>query len=127
MGGPLAVHTTLEQRSAELGYTGSPRKAPAEGPLRGLAVQNITPAIRKQLELAPDVHGVVVSGVDPSSPAAQYLEPGDVILSVNQQPVNSVAEFNKLAAEAKGQTLLRVLHQGSAVFIVIPDERSEEK
>jgi len=77
------------------------------------------------LELAPDVHGVVVSNIDPSSPAAQYLEPGDVILSVNQQPVNSVAEFHKLAAEAKGQTLLRVLHQGSAAFVVIPDERGE--
>jgi serine protease Do len=126
-GQPLAVHATLEHRPAELGYTGGPRKAPAEGPLRGLAVQNITLAIRKQLELAPDVHGVVVSGVDPGSPAAQYLEPGDVILSINQQPVNSVAEFNKLAAEAKGQTLLRVLHQGSAVFVVIPDERGEEK
>jgi serine protease Do len=124
-GQPLAVHATLEQRPAELAYTGAARKTPAEGPLRGVAVQNITPAIRKQLELAPDVHGVVVSNIDPSSPAAQYLEPGDVILSVNQQPVNSVAEFHKLAAEAKGQTLLRVLHQGSAAFVVIPDERGE--
>jgi hypothetical protein len=48
-----------------------------------------------------------------------------VILSINQQPVNSVAEFNKLATETKGQTLLRVLHQGSAAFVVIPDERGE--
>jgi len=38
-----------------------------------------------------------------------------------------VADFNRLAAEAKGQTLLRVLHQGSALFVVIPDERGEEK
>jgi len=124
-GQPQAVHATLEQRPAELAYTAAARKAPAEGPLRGLAVQNITPVIRKQLELPPDVHGVVVSNVDPGSPAAQYLEPGDVILSINQQPVNSVSEFNKLATEAKGQTLLRVLHQGSAAFVVIPDEHGE--
>jgi len=101
------VHATLEQRPLSSPIRRA-RKAPAEGPLRGLAVQNITPVIRKQLDLPPDVHGVVVSNVDPGSPAAQYLEPGDVILSINQQPVNSVSEFNKLATEAKGQTLLRV-------------------
>lgn len=63
----------------------------------------------------PDVHGVVVSGIDPGSPAAQYLSPGDIILSVNRQPVNSVADFNRLAAEAKGRTLLRIIHGGQPI------------
>jgi len=95
-------------------YSGGPRKSPAEGPLRGIAVQNLTPLLRQQLGISPDVHGVVVTGVAPGSAAAQYLEQGDVILSIDHHEVNSVADFNKLAAEAKGKALLRIIHQGQA-------------
>jgi serine protease Do len=121
-GSSLTVKATLDQRAPDLGYAAGGRKAPSEGTLRGITVQNLTPAIRKQLEIPADVHGVVVTNVDPSSPASQYLEQGDVILSVDRQPVNSVADFNKLAADAKGKTLLRVIHQGQAIFVVISAE-----
>jgi len=47
------------------------------------------------------------------------LQSGIVIESINRQPVNSVADFNRLAAQAKGDTLLRVNQQGSSAFIVI--------
>jgi hypothetical protein len=45
-----------------------------------------------------------------------------VILSINHREVNTVADFNKLAAEAKGPTLLRILHVGQAALGVIPDQ-----
>ena len=61
----------------------------------------------------------VVVDVDPDSLAADYLAQGDVILSVNHHTVNSVADFNNLAAEAKGQALLRIVHQGEILFVVI--------
>lgn len=85
-------------------------------------MKSLTPFLRKQLEIPADVSGVVVVDVDPDSPAADYLAQGDVILSVNHHPVNSVAEFNNLAAEAKGQSLLRVVHQGETLFVVISPE-----
>lgn len=85
-------------------------------------MQSLTPALRRQLELPPDVRGVVVAEVDPSSPAARYLEPGDLILSVNHDPVNSASEFYKLAAKTKGEVLLRIVHQGEALFVVIPPQ-----
>jgi len=44
---------------------------------------------------------------------------GDVIESINRQPVRNVAEFNRLATQAKGQTLLRINRQGNGVFVVI--------
>src|SRR3984893_344666 len=126
-GQPLSTKVTLAPRPSELGYTGELRKPPANGALRGIAVQPLTRGIRQQLGLPPDVHGVVVTNVDPDSPAAQYLEQGDVILSINRQEVNSVADFNKLAAEAKGKTLLRILHEGQPVFVVIsPDQDSDQ-
>jgi S1-C subfamily serine protease len=68
----------------------------------------------------------VISELDPSSPAAQGgVQPGDVIEGINRQPVNSVADFNRLAAEAKGQTLLRINRQGNGLFVVISPGDSE--
>jgi Do/DeqQ family serine protease len=126
-GEPLSLKAKLDERAANLGLKASERKAPSEGTLRGISVQELTPGVRKQLELPADVHGVVVGNVDPSSPAAQQLQPGDIILSVNRVPVNSVADFNKLAAEAKGSTLLRIMHEGQGVFIVVSPESGSEK
>jgi serine protease Do len=121
------VKVTLEQRPADLSFTGGSRRPPNEGALRGVTVQNLTEPLRRQLGIPSDVHGVVVTGIAPDSPAAQFLEQGDVILSINHHDVKSVADFNRLAAEAKGQTLLRVLHQGEAVFVVIPAEGGSER
>jgi serine protease Do len=125
-GQPMTVKATLEQRPKDLAYTGNMQRSPSEGALRGITVQNLTPTLRKQLGVSNDTHGVVVTEVDPSSPAAQYLEQGDVVVSINRHEVNSVADFNKLASEAKGQTLLRVIHEGQAVFVVIPPETGGE-
>jgi serine protease Do len=123
----LTLKVTIDQRPSDLGFTGGRRRAPSTGTLRGINVQNLTPALRRQLGLLPDVRGVVVAEVDPSSPAAQYLEPGDVILSVNHKPMHSVIEFNTLAAEVKGQALLRIIHQGEALFVVISPEQHDDE
>jgi len=83
-------------------------------------VQNLTPDIRDQLGLPANVKGVVVSDLEPGSPAAQSgIQPGDIIEAINRHPVNSVTDFNRLAAEAKGQTLLRINRQGNGLFVVI--------
>ena len=119
---PLTLKVTLNQRPSDLGYTPGRHRALSAGPLRGISVTNLTPSLRKQLEIPPDVSGVVVVDVDPDSPAADYLAQGDVILNVNHHTVNSVADFNNLAAEAKGQALLRIVHQGETLFVVISPE-----
>jgi serine protease Do len=125
-GQPQTVNVTLEQRPSNLSYAGGPSRSPNEGALRGVTVQNLTADLRKQLGVPAETHGVVVTEVDPGSPAAQYLTQGDVIMSINRHDVNSVADFNKLAAEAKGQTLLRVMRNGQAAFVVIPDQSEEQ-
>jgi S1-C subfamily serine protease len=43
------------------------------GPLRGISVKNLTPSLRKQLEIPTDINGIVVFDVDPDSPAVDYL------------------------------------------------------
>jgi Do/DeqQ family serine protease len=119
-GQPMTIRLVLGERPANLGVTAGIGKAPSEGALRGITVQNLTPDLRDQLGLPPNVRGVVISSLDPDSPAAQAgIQPGDVIESINRHSVNSVADFNRLAAEAKGQTLLRINRQGNGIFVVI--------
>jgi Do/DeqQ family serine protease len=125
-GKPMTIHLTLGERPANLSATPGVGQAPSEGALRGITVQNLTPDLRDRLGLPPSVRGVVISELDPSSPAAQGgVQPGDVIEGINRQPVNSVADFNRLAAEAKGQTLLRINRQGNGLFVVISPGDSE--
>jgi serine protease Do len=125
-GKAMTIHLTLGERPANLSATPGVGKAPSEGTLRGITAQNLTPDVRDQLGLPPNVRGVVISDLDPSSPAAQSgLQPGDVIEAINRHSVNSVADFNRLAAEAKGQVLLRINRQGNGLFVVISPGDSE--
>jgi S1-C subfamily serine protease len=74
------------------------------------------------------VHGVVVTDVDPRSPAAQVLTQGDIIESINRRPVNNVRDFNRLASEARGQVLLRINREGESMFVVIsPAEGGDDE
>ena len=118
-GQPMAIHLTLGERPANLSIMAGVGKAPTEGALRGITVQNLTPDLRDRLGLSPDVRGVVITEIDPDSPAAQTLQPGDVIEGINRHPVNTVADFDRWAQEAKGQTLLRINRQGNGAYIVI--------
>jgi serine protease Do len=120
-GSPMTLKVTLGERPANLGVNASTStsKPPSEGALRGITVESLTPDIRQQLSLPESVQGVVVSQVDPASPAASALQRGDVIESINRHPVRNVEDFNRFSALAKGQTLLRINRQGTGLYVVI--------
>jgi S1-C subfamily serine protease len=87
----------------------------------GLGVQPLTPEIARQLELPAGTQGLVVSEVDPSGPAADAgIEEGDVIVSVNQQPVRSMAEL-KASIDRSGTrpVLLLVNRTGTTLFVTV--------
>jgi serine protease Do len=120
------LKVTLAEQPGSLAGLGGEGRGATEGTLRGIEVQNLTPSIREQLGLPPNVRGVVINNLDPNSPAAQAgLQPGDVIQSINRQPVDSVAAFNRWAAEARGELLLRVNRQGSSAFVVLTPGEEE--
>jgi serine protease Do len=77
------------------------------------------------LGLPSNVTGIVISDIDPNSPAADAgLQPGDVIESINRQSVHTIADFNRLAGEAKGEVLLRINRGGTGFFRTIsPDNQ----
>jgi serine protease Do len=61
--------------------------------LGSMRVSELTPDLAKRLDLPPGVRGVVVDQTD-----LQELQRGDVIEEIDQQPVTSVNDFNKLIA-----------------------------
>jgi serine protease Do len=86
----------------------------------GLQLAAMTPELRRQYRVPRDVDGVVVTKVaDQSAAAAAGLQPGDVLVSIDQKPVETplkAAEQLKEAA-AKGNVLLLVNRKGSSQFV----------
>src|ERR1700730_11848602 len=74
-----------------------PNEGQGVGVLASIQVSDLTPELARKLDLPNGVHGVVVTDIDPASGMAD-LQKGDVIEEINQQPVTSVSDFNKVVA-----------------------------
>ena len=76
----------------------------------------------RQLDLPPNVHGVLVTDVDPDSGLAE-LQKGDVIEEINQQPVTSVSDYNKIAGSLdpnQPQVLSLCRHRARSFLVLRP-------
>lgn len=74
--------------------------------LMGVSIQEIDAKMADALSLK-QIKGVYISGVASEGGAAQAgLEPGDVVVSINGKPVNSVSELQELVARHRpGQSI----------------------
>ncbi len=84
----------------------------------GLEVANITPDLIQKYKLQPNESGVVITAVDPNGLAAQVgMQPGDVVLKLNREPVTSVVGFNKIIKAVKpGENLLFYMRRGEGNY-----------
>jgi len=117
---PVTVGELKEKEAAERGSgPGSENEAPL-----GLRGQTLTPDLAQQLNLEPDLRGVLITSVVPGSRADDAgLAQGDVILSVNHQPVENVSELRQSLIAAKGgPILLTINRQGNNLFVAISQE-----
>ena len=92
----------------------APQDAPATPANQslGLSLQALTPQIARAVNLPADARGVVVAAVSPNSDAAEEgLQRGDLIISVNQQPVTTPAQVQAIveAARRAGRTSVLLL------------------
>jgi serine protease Do len=80
----------------------------------GLELSSLTDTMRKKFSIGNSVKGVLVTGVEPSARSDvpdKHLEPGDVIVEVQYQPVNTPADLQKRVDELK--------HQGKQVAMLL--------
>jgi serine protease Do len=135
-GKPLKVTTQIKEQPLDYQTRVAPRPGvppqptpPAEpeergdattGGLAAIHVSDLTPDLLRRLDLPNGVKGVVVTNVDPDSGVAE-LQKGDVIEEVNQQPVPSVAEYNKAvtALDPNQPQVLSVCRHRARSFIVL--------
>ena len=91
----------------------------------GLTLGNITADVQQRLRLDRGTQGAVVTDVEPGSPAARVgLAPGDIILRVGRETVETAAEASReLGRIASGGTaFLRVLRNGQETFVAVTKE-----
>jgi serine protease Do len=82
----------------------------------GFAVRDLAPEERKALGVD---YGLVVEDVTGGSALASPIQPGDVILAVNQDRFRSVDEFNKLVKQRKkGENVALLVRRGDASVYV---------
>ncbi len=68
-----------------------------DNPFAGAAVLVLTPSTAKKLRLKSESRGVVVVDVYSGSPAARLgLRPGDIVRSINGNPIRSVEEMTAI-------------------------------
>jgi serine protease Do len=95
----------------------------------GIAVNDLTPQLREQLNVPQRVNGAAIETVLPASPAEDAgLAPGDIILEVNRHPVQNAEKFaaEVHAAPAGKDVLLLVWSRGGTSFRVVHPEQSKE-
>src|SRR2546426_6075707 len=123
-GREVEIRVVLAERPAETRVSAHGAEPRVTRALEGVEGQDLTPEIRRQLELPPKTNGVVV-GVEPGSPAAEAgLERGDLIQEVNGEPVASVGQFEKSVRRKPAEPVtLLVSRGGSTLYVVIEPRR----
>src|SRR5690606_13335292 len=83
-----------------------------EIPLIGVSVATLTPEIRQAFDIGEQVSGVVITEVQVDSAAADKgLQPGDIIIDVDQKPVSTPGDVEDRVQEARdnGQRVVTLL------------------
>jgi serine protease Do len=96
----------------------APQPSSQRGPSLGLSVRELDRDFAARFKLPEGMQGVVISRVEPMSPAFDAdVERGHVLLEINRHPVRSVEDFRRLTANAKAGDIL-------ALYVYKPESDS---
>jgi serine protease Do len=120
------INITVEELNLET-ETRTSRTDPNEPDVQasegfGLTLSQITPDVARKLRLPPDTEGVLVSGIEPGSPASRAgIQRGDIVLQVNRQDVSTPSEASRLLNEVQsGSTaFFLILRNGQETFFTV--------
>lgn len=95
----------------------------------GIVVQEITPQLRKRLNIKT-ADGVVITDVQQGSIAAESgLLPGDLILEINKQQIVNLDNYRKIVDSVEiGQNILFLVKRGSnTIYVALKVESDDGK
>jgi len=101
---------------------GEDEEQPVKAEALGMHFAPLTAQLRRELHVAKDVHGVVVTRVDNGSAAEDVgLSEGDVLVTIDQQPVNTPEEaavkLKEVANSPKKSALLLLNRHGVTQYV----------
>ena len=98
---------------------GGQQSAPQESTQMGVTVVVNSPEFSRQHDLS-ETGGVVVTKIAQGSQGQRLgLRPGDVILEINRQKINSIADWERMMSAKKGALGLLVSRGGQTLFISV--------
>jgi len=119
-GKETTLTVTIAERTAEQDSVRTGSRDDGRLKKLGLAVENIGPENRRKHGIAADLKGVLVTGVDPGSPAdSAGLRPGMVIQGAGDSKIGSVADLRKELGAARKRVLLKVVSKGRPFFLAM--------
>ncbi len=90
-----------------------------QSPLAGIYVEDLTPKLRNQLKIPNRITGVIISSIEEDAPAQGYLRQGDVIIEINNQKINNVKDFNKVASQTRGRAIIWYYRNGMVYYLTL--------
>jgi serine protease Do len=103
-GRPMRLTLKLAERPQRERQTARVSEQPSDrrGSLLGLSVREVDARTSARFGLPEGARGVVVSGVEPMSPAFDAdIARGHLLLEVNREPVQSAEDFRRLTDRAR--------------------------
>jgi serine protease Do len=101
----------------------APQPSSQRGPALGLSVRDLDRDFSERFKLPAGMHGVIISRVEPMSPAFDAeIERGHVLLEVNRHPVRSVDDYRRPYALCvqTGKRSARIAHGEGGVAAAAP-------
>ena len=119
--GEMPQNVASAEREAAQPGSGKPAN------MLGMELLPLDPQLRKELKVSKHLNGVVVGQVASGSPAGDLgIQPGDVIVSVDQKPVTTPesAAIQLKEAAAQGNVLLLLNRHGMSQFVGLSVENN---
>jgi hypothetical protein len=100
----------LKQAALAHNNDGAPQETPAVHKTLGLSLTNMTDDLRKRYRIKDSVKGIVITGVDAQSQAAdKRLNAGEVVIEVAQESVNDTNTLQKQVDQLRKEGKLSAL------------------
>ncbi|HUV35771.1 MAG TPA: DegQ family serine endoprotease [Patescibacteria group bacterium] len=112
------LSTEISEFPGDGGEEEAVRAEEAASPLLlGLGLETLSDYHRSQLDIPSRVHGVIITEVDPSTPAGESgLARGDVILEMNREPIENLDDLNDVISRSGKDRYLLFIYRGGRTF-----------